>query len=83
MLALFAVGMMVTACEDKLNEVSYPLEVTAPSVSKVRAETAVVSAIATGSHITYRGFCYGTTPNPTVDGKKMLSDIHRNETVVA
>ena len=73
MLALFAVGMMVTACEDKLNEVSYPLEVTAPSVSKVRAETAVVSAIATGSHITYRGFCYGTTPNPTVDGKKMLS----------
>ena len=70
-LVLFAIVMMATACEDDINEVNYPLEVSVPSVSSVSGSSAVVSLTATGSHITYRGVCYGTSPNPTVNDEKI------------
>ena len=68
---LFAIVMMATACKDDINEVNYPLEVSVPSVSSVSGSSAVVSLTATGSHITYRGVCYGTSPNPTVNDEKI------------
>ena len=71
LLVLFAIVMMATACEDDINEVNYPLEVSVPSVSSVSGSSAVVSLTATGSHITYRGVCYGTSPNPTVNDEKI------------
>jgi arabinan endo-1,5-alpha-L-arabinosidase len=70
-LVLFAIVMMATACEDDINEVNYPLEVSVPSVSSVSGSSAIVSLTATGSHITYRGVCYGTSPNPTVNDEKI------------
>ena len=63
--------MMATACKDDINEVNYPLEVSVPSVSSVSGSSAIVSLTATGSHITYRGVCYGTSPNPTVNDEKI------------
>ena len=71
LLVLFAIVMMATACEDDINEVNYPLEVSVPSVSSVSGSSAVVSLTATGSHITYRGVCYGTSPNPTINDEKI------------
>ena len=71
LLGLFAIVMMATACKDDINEVNYPLEVSVPSVSSVSGSSAVVSLTATGSHITYRGVCYGTSPNPTVNDEKI------------
>ena len=71
LLVLFAIVMMATACEDDINEVNYPLEVSVPSVSSVSGSSAIVSLTATGSHITYRGVCYGTSPNPTVNDEKI------------
>ena len=71
LLALFAIVMMATACKDDINEVNYPLEVSVPSVSSVSGSSAIVSLTATGSHITYRGVCYGTSPNPTVNDEKI------------
>ena len=70
---LFAIGMMATACSDDIpgGEVNNPLTVSTPEVAAVRATSAVVSATATGSHITSRGFCYSTTPDPTIDNIKM------------
>ena len=68
---LFAIVMMATACKDDINEVNYPLEVSVPSVSSVSGSSAIVSLTATGSHITYRGVCYGTSPNPTVNDEKI------------
>ena len=68
---LFAIVMMATACKDDINEVNYPLEVSVPSVSSVSGSSAVVSLTATGSHITYRGVCYGTSPNPTINDEKI------------
>ena len=73
LLALFAIVMMATACEDKLNEVNNPLEVTTPTVSRIQSNSAVVSATATGSHITHRGICYATSSNPTVSDDKIYS----------
>ena len=71
LLVLFAIVMMATACKDDINEVNYPLEVSVPSVSSVSGSSAVVSLTATGSHITYRGVCYGTSPNPTINDEKI------------
>ena len=71
LLVLFAIVMMATACKDDINEVNYPLEVSVPSVSSVSGSSAIVSLTATGSHITYRGVCYGTSPNPTVNDEKI------------
>ena len=72
LLALFAIGMMATACSNDVNEVNYPLTVTTPAVTSVSGNSAIVSLTATGSHITYRGVCYSTSPNPTFDGDKVL-----------
>ena len=72
--ALFAIGMMATACTDKINEVNEPLNVTAPTVTTVQAYSAIVSATATGSHITHRGVCYSTSPNPTIDDNKVTGN---------
>ena len=71
LLALFAIGMMATACSDNINEVNYPLTVTTPTVSSVSGSSAIVTLTATGSHITYRGVCYATSPNPTVNDEKV------------
>lgn len=72
LLALFAIGMMATACSNDVCEVNYPLTVTTPAVTSVSGNSAIVSLTATGSHITYRGVCYSTSPNPTFDGDKVL-----------
>ena len=71
LLALFAIGMMATACSDNINEVNYPLTVTTPTVSSVSGSSAIVTLTATGSHITYRGVCFATSPNPTVNDEKV------------
>ena len=73
LLALFAIGMMATACSDNVNEVNYPLTVTTPSVTSVSGSSAIVTATATGSHIIHRGVCYSTSPNPTVSDDKVYS----------
>ena len=73
LLALFAIGMMATACSNDLNEVNLPLTVTVPTVSSVSGSSAIVTATATGSHITHRGVCYSTSPNPTVSDDKVYS----------
>lgn len=73
LLALFAIGMMATACSNDVNEVNYPLTVTTPAVTSVSGSSAIVTLTATGSHITYRGVCYSTSPNPTVDDDKVLA----------
>ncbi len=71
LLVLFAIGMMATACSDNINEVNYPLTVTTPTVSSVSGSSAIVTLTATGSHITYRGVCFATSPNPTVNDEKV------------
>ena len=73
LLALFAIGMMATACTDDINEVNVPLTVSSPTVSAVSANSAYLQATAEGTHITTRGFCYGTQADPTVDGQKVIS----------
>ena len=72
-IALFAIVLMATACKDDLNEVSLPLTVTVPAVTSVSGNYAIVTATATGSHITHRGVCYATSPNPTVSDDKVYS----------
>lgn len=72
LLALFAIGMMATACSNDVSEVNYPLTVTTPAVTSVSGSSAIVTLTATGSHITHRGVCYSTSPNPTFDGDKVL-----------
>ena len=74
LLALFAIGMMATACSNDINEVNLPLQVTTPTVSSVSGSSAIVTATATGSHITHRGVCYSTSPNPTVSDDKVYSN---------
>ena len=73
LLALFAIGMMATACSNDVSEVNYPLTVTTPAVTSVSGSSAIVTLTATGSHITHRGVCYSTSPNPTVDDDKVLA----------
>ena len=72
LLVLFAIVMMATACSNEVNEVNYPLTVTVPAVSSVSGNSAIVTLKATGSHITYRGVCYSTSPNPAVTDSKVL-----------
>ena len=72
LLALFAIGMMATACSNDICEVNYPLTVTTPAVTSVSGNSAIVTLTATGSHITHRGVCYSTSPNPTFDDDKVL-----------
>ncbi len=73
LLALFAIGMMATACEDKISEENIPLSVTTPEVSGIQPNSAIVTATAAGSHLIARGICYATTPNPTVEDNKVLA----------
>jgi len=73
LLALFAIGMMATACSDDINEVNYPLTVTTPTVTAVSGSSAIVTAKATGSHIIHRGVCYSTSTNPTISDDKVYS----------
>ncbi len=73
LLALFAIGMMATACSNDINEVNRPLTVTAPTVTSVSGSSAIVTLTATGSHITHRGVCYSTSPNPTISDDKVYS----------
>ena len=73
LLALFAIGMMATACSNDVSEVNNPLTITTPSVTSVSGNSAIVTATATGSHITYRGVCYSTSPNPTISDGKVYS----------
>ena len=73
LLALFAIGMMATACSNDIKEVNIPLTVTAPTVSSISGSSAIVTATATGSHITHRGVCYSTSPNPTISDDKVYS----------
>ena len=73
LLALFAIVMMATACSNDVNEVNLPLTITTPTVSSVSAHSAIITATATGSHITYRGVCYSTSPNPTISDDKVLA----------
>ena len=73
LLALFAIGMMATACSNDIKEVNTPLTVTAPTVSSISGSSAIVTATATGSHITHRGVCYSTSPNPTISDDKVYS----------
>jgi len=72
--ALFAIGMMATACSDIVgDEHTTPLTVTTPTVTTTTSSTAIASADAYGSAITQRGFCYGTSENPTIEGSRALS----------
>lgn len=48
-----------------------PLSVSTPVVSAVTSSSALVSATATGSAITSRGVCYGTSANPTINDMKV------------
>ena len=73
LLALFAIGMMATACSNDISEVNLPLTVTTPAVTSVSGNSAIVTLTATGSHITHRGVCYSTSPNPTFDDDKVLA----------
>ena len=73
LLALFAIGMMATACSNDIKEVNYPLTVTTPTVSSISGSSAIVTATATGSHIIHRGVCYSTSPNPTISDDKVYS----------
>ncbi len=72
-LSLVGVGLLMAACTDSIDEVNNPLVVSTPTVSAISASSAQVEATATGTHITTRGFCYGTSANPTVDGFKVIS----------
>ena len=74
LLALFAIGMMATACSNDINEVNRPLTVTAPTVTSVSGSSAIVTLTAAGSHITHRGVCYSTSPNPTISDDKVYSN---------
>ncbi|MBQ4387672.1 MAG: arabinan endo-1,5-alpha-L-arabinosidase [Prevotella sp.] len=65
---LCVIGMMTTACSDIVtDEHTTPLTVTTPTVARVTSTTALLTAEATGSALTSRGFCYSTSANPTID----------------
>lgn len=49
------------------------LSVSTPVVSGITGSSAVVTATATGSAITSRGVCYGTSANPTINDAKVTS----------
>ena len=63
----------MAACTDSIDEVNNPLVVSTPTVSAVASNSAYVAGTATGTHIVTRGFVYGTSANPTVNGLKVIS----------
>ncbi len=51
-----------------------PAIVTTDSVvTNILINTATVKGLASGSNITTRGFCYGTTPNPNLDNDNVVN----------
>lgn len=68
-------GVLVASCQDDIpgGDETYELSATTPSVTPVNSTSAKVTASASGSHITYRGFCYATSANPTIDDIKITS----------
>ena len=70
---LFAIVTMATACKDDIEEVNIPLSVSTPAVSAIKGSSAAVTATAEGSHITYRGICFSTSPNPTINDNKITA----------
>ena len=69
-------GLLLAACgdddaSDNGGGGGTPLSVSTPVVSAVTSSSAVVSATATGSAITSRGVCYGTSANPTINDMKV------------
>ena len=72
-LSFIGVGLLMAACTDSIDEVNNPLVVSAPTVSAVSSTSAYVAGTATGTHIVTRGFVYGTSANPTVEGLKVIS----------
>ena len=73
LLVLFAIVTMATACKDDIEEVNIPLSVSTPAVSAIKGSSAAVTATAEGSHITYRGICFSTSPNPTINDNKITA----------
>ena len=71
--ALLAIMVMAAACSSDVKEIIVPLNVANPTVYSVNANSAILTATATGSHITYRGVCYSTSQNPTIDDKVVYS----------
>jgi len=74
MLTLLMLGLLAVACGDDApgdDNPSGSLSVSVPTVTAVTSSSAVVEASATGSGITSRGFCYGTSSNPTINDTKV------------
>lgn len=70
---ILGVALLMTACTDDIDVVNNPLTVSTPTVSAVSSSSACVEGTATGTHIVTRGFVYGTSANPTVEGLKVIS----------
>lgn len=70
--ALSAIFLMATACSEDVNEVNYPLTVTTPEVSAIKATSVTVSTSASGSHLISRGVCFSTSPSPTVNDFRIV-----------
>lgn len=68
---LLGISLSIVACSDEIEEETTALSVTTPVVSSVTATTAYMTATATGSGITHRGFCYSTSPNPTTSDRRV------------
>lgn len=69
----FTIGLLMTACSGDSDDDGEALNVTNPVVTAVTANSAQVTATATGSAIISRGVCYGTSANPTVADLRMTS----------
>jgi arabinan endo-1,5-alpha-L-arabinosidase len=72
---IICAGVLVASCQDDIpgGDETYELSATTPSVTPVNSTSVKVTASASGSHITYRGFCYATSANPTIDDIKITS----------
>ena len=68
-------ALLMVACSgsdsDNGGGSSSSLSVSTPVVSSITSSSAVVSATATGSGITSRGVCYGSSANPTINNSKV------------
>lgn len=75
LLFLLCAALLMVACSgsdsDNGGGSSSSLSVSTPVVSSITSSSAVVSATATGSGITSRGVCYGTSANPTINNSKV------------
>ena len=73
---MFSAALFMVACADDIpgGEKNEALGVTTPEVSVVKANSAIASATASGSHLISRGFVYSTSPNPTLDNFKVTAN---------